>query len=112
MAKFLVPIPAPLTINEFAAANFYEFTECILSNDNADRYFVASFVADSLFTNVSLRKTIDIYLGSLYVDRSSTIIAFGKALFRTLIELAIFIFYLFLTVSCISRQKGLTWADL
>ena len=50
---------------------------------------MASFDVHSLFTNVPLKETIDICLGSLFVDPSSTIIGLGKALFRTLIELVV-----------------------
>ena len=104
MAKFLVPILSPLTTNEFTVTNSYEFTESILSFDNAHKCFMASFDVDSLFTNVPLRETIDVCLCSLFVDPSSTIVGLGKALFRTLIELAVLIF--FFMVSFISRQKG------
>ena len=51
LVKFLVPILAPLTTNEFSVTNSYEFTECILSVDNADKCFMVSFDVDSLFTN-------------------------------------------------------------
>ena len=67
---------------------------------------MASFDVDSLFTNVPLRETIDICLGSLFVDPSSAIIGLGKALFRTLIELDVLNYFLFLMVSFICRQKG------
>ena len=40
----------------------------ILSVDNADKCFMASFDVESPFTNVPLRETIDICLGSLFVD--------------------------------------------
>ena len=57
---------------------------------------MASFDVDSLFTNVPLRETIDICLGSLFVDPSSTIIGLGKTHFRTLIEPAVLNSFIFI----------------
>ena len=68
---------------------------------------MASFDVDSLFTNVPLRETIDICLGSLFVDPSSTIIGFGKALFRTLIELAVLNSYFIFDGKLYQQTKGL-----
>ena len=107
LAKFLVPILAPLTTNEFTVTNSYEFTECILSVDNADKCFMASFDVDSLFTHVPLRETIDICLGSLFVDPSRTIIGLGKAHFRTLIELTVLNSYFIFDGKLYQQTEGL-----
>ena len=103
----MVTIIAPLTTNEFTVTNSNEFSECILSVDNADKYFMASFHVDSLFTNVPLRETVDIYLYSLFMDPSSTIIGLGKGLFRTLIELAVLNLYFIFHGELYQQTEGL-----
>ena len=55
LAKFLVPILNPFTVNEFSTNNSYSFVKDITA---ASRLFMASFYVENLLTNIPLTETI------------------------------------------------------
>ena len=71
LAKFLVPILNPFTVNEFTTNNSYLFVKDITAVDNASQFFMASFDVENLFTNISLTETIEICLNCLFTDQKS-----------------------------------------
>ena len=88
ISKFLVPILAPLTTNEFTVLNSYSFVDEITSFPNADKYYMASFDIESLFTNIPLKETIDIILNALF-SNSDLFLNFTRHLFSQLLNLAV-----------------------
>ena len=68
IAKFLVPILAPVTCNQFTVKDSFKFAEEIRKN-NKD-YVMASLDVDSLFTNIPLDETINICVEELFKEKN------------------------------------------
>ncbi|KAG1658491.1 hypothetical protein GQR58_022937 [Nymphon striatum] len=95
IAKFLVPVLAPLTTNQFTIINSYSFSHEISDLKNAQSHVMASFDVESLFTNIPLHETIDICLNQLFKDTSS-VLNLTKDFFKELLRLAVLnTFFLF-----------------
>ena len=61
LAKFFVPILAPLTSNKFTIKNSIDFTKEILNTKfSHSNFYMASFDVKSLFTNIPLIETVQI----------------------------------------------------
>ena len=89
LAKFLVPVLAPLTKNEYTVMNSYEFVgEVSKMNVDSNDMFMASFDVESLFTNIPLQETVDICMNSLF-SSASEVLGITSKYFRMLIELAV-----------------------
>ena len=88
IAKFLVPILAPLTRNEFTVDNTSSFIQDISTVSDANSYYMASFDIESLFTNIPLRETIDICLDALF-RHSDSVMGFTRPLLKKLLELSV-----------------------
>ena len=78
LAKFLIPMISPLTINNFTIENSSKFVKEITSETFPSGFTMASFDITSLFTNVPLKETtkmiIDRYNPSTFYNiESSTI---------------------------------------
>ena len=69
LAKFFVPLLAPLTSNEYTIKDSLSFAEELLSFDS--NLVMASFDVESLFTNIPLKETIDLYVDILFYDRTN-----------------------------------------
>ena len=67
LSKYLVPILAPLTINEYTVKDSFTFAK-ELTSLNYTNCVMASFDVKSLFTNIPLRETIDICVDGLFSD--------------------------------------------
>ena len=87
IAKFLVPLLKPLTVNEFSLRNSYEFADEIRTQNASN--FLVSYDVTSLFTNVPLAETIDIILGKLFPTDTTFFHGFDKVNFRHLLTLAV-----------------------
>ncbi|XP_057302827.1 uncharacterized protein LOC130636990 [Hydractinia symbiolongicarpus] len=85
LAKFLVPLLAPLTVNEYTVFSSFSFAEEISKQDSS--LFMASLDVDSLFTNIPLQETIDICTDSLFSE-TDPVGNFCKSDFRKLLSLA------------------------
>ncbi|XP_057308105.1 uncharacterized protein LOC130645991 [Hydractinia symbiolongicarpus] len=85
LAKFLVPLLAPLTVNEYTVFSSFSFAEEISKQDSS--LFMASLDVDSLFTNIPLQETIDICTDSLFSE-TDPVSNFCKSDFRKLLSLA------------------------
>ena len=68
LAKFLVPIPEPLTTNEPTIKDSFTFAEELQSFDS--KLVMASFDIESLFTNIPSQETIDLCVENLFQDRT------------------------------------------
>lgn len=60
----------PLTENEYTVTDSFHFAEEICKKDR--NLYMASLNVDSLFTNISLDKTIEICFDSLYNNNENT----------------------------------------
>ena len=60
LAKYLVQLVKPLTVNEHTLNDSFEFASIIDKQNHL--HYMASLDVDSLFTNVPLEETIDIIL--------------------------------------------------
>ena len=69
LAKFFVPLLAPLTSNEYTIKDSFSFAEELLSFDS--NLVMASFDVESLFTNIPLKETIDLCADLLFYDRTN-----------------------------------------
>ena len=88
LGKFLVNILSPLTKNLFTVENSYNFSSDIVSFPNAEKYFMASFDVENLFTNVPLTETIDICLNGLFFN-SDNVFGFTRSVFRNMLEISV-----------------------
>ena len=59
LAKFLVPKLSSITFNEFTLKDSFAFAEEIVHQDS--KLFMSSLDVDSLFTDIPLEKTMQIY---------------------------------------------------
>ena len=66
LAKFFVPLLAPLTSNEYTIKDSFPFAEELLSFDS--NLVMASFELEALFTNIPLKETIDLCVDILFYD--------------------------------------------
>ena len=69
LAKFFVPLLAPLTSNEYTIKDSLSFAEELLSFDS--NLVMESFDVESLFTNIPLKETIDLCVDILFYDRTN-----------------------------------------
>ena len=64
LAKFLVPKLSLITSNEFTEKNSFAFAEEIFYQNS--KFFIGNLDVDSVFTNITLEKTINICTNLLY----------------------------------------------
>ena len=86
LAKYLVPVLSPLTVNNFVTKDSFTFAEDV-RKQNPD-YYMTSFDVDSLFTNIPLDETIDICIRKLF-GRKGKFNGFSKSEFRQLLQYAV-----------------------
>ena len=72
LAKFLVPILSPLTVNEFTVHDSFSFAEEVVNFGT--NCIMASFEGESLFTNIPLDETIENCINDLFLMIQFTII--------------------------------------
>ena len=82
LAKFLVPLLAPLTTNQYVCEDSFSFATEV-RNQNPDLYMTL-FDVDSLFTNIPLDETIEICVKKLF-GRKQKYKSFNKSEFRSLL---------------------------
>ena len=87
LAKFLVPLLAPLTTNNYSIKNSEHFREKILPQDSD--LFMTSLDVESLFTNVPVEETIQIILDKIFTSEDTIFNNFNMTDFRKLLELAV-----------------------
>ena len=68
IAKFLVPLLAPLTSNDYTVKGSFPFAEEVSSFDCA--HYMTSFDIETLFTNIPLEKTINICDDKLFENNT------------------------------------------
>ena len=89
IAKYLVPFLSHLTRNNYTVVNSLSFCREIVSIPNSDKYIMASFDVENLFTNIPVSETIDIILSKLFLDKNCTFLGMTKMFFKSLLELAV-----------------------
>ena len=85
LAKSLVPKLSSITFNEFTVKDSFAFAEEIVHQDG--KLFIGSLDVDSLFTNISLKETINICTNLLYKS-VDVIEGIYKSEFENLLSLA------------------------
>jgi len=88
IAKFLVPILATLTKNEYTVQDSFKFAEDIRKQNK--KFVMASLDVDSLFTNIPLDETIQICANELFKGKKKTekVNGLTKAQITALLKLA------------------------
>ena len=79
LVKFLVPILNPLTKNEYAVKDSFQFAEEVCEQDTI--LSMGSLDVDSLFTNIPLDETIDICINQLFENTYTIIFGYKGVLF-------------------------------
>ena len=69
LSTFFVPLLTPLTLNEYTIKDSFSFTEELLNYDS--NLIMASFDVESLFTNILLQETIELFVKLLFNDKSN-----------------------------------------
>ena len=87
LAKSIVPILKSLTNNEFIAKNSFHFAEEIV--DQQLDFFMGSLDADSIFTNIVLKETIEICTNELFKE-SETVKGLSKSEFKELFDATLY----------------------
>ena len=64
LAKFLVPILSPLTVNDYTLKDSFSFAKEVVNFDHS--LFMASLDVESLFTSISIDETIKNAVGDLF----------------------------------------------
>lgn len=85
ISKYLVPILASLTSNNYTVNDSFSFANEIRTRKS--NYFMASLDIDSLFTNIPLDETIEICINLLFENKEE-INGLNKSQLKTLITLA------------------------
>ena len=88
ISKFLVPILSPLTTNQYTVSNSFEFSKKISEIKNSEKYHMASFDIENLFTSIPLEETIKICLLKLF-QQNGSVMGFTKELFGKLLDHAV-----------------------
>ena len=101
IAKYLVPILSPLTINEHTIKDSFHFISC-LKDLNFANCTIASFDVKSLFTQIPLDETIDICMQELFKD-DDEVYGLNRPQFKELLSLATKECY-FLFNNCLYKQ--------
>ena len=82
IAKFLVPLLQPFTINNYTIKNSFEFSKTITSIRNASSYTMCSCDITSLFTQIPLQETLDIILEKAFPNPNDIFHGFNKNQFN------------------------------
>ena len=74
IAKFLVPILSPLTVNDYTVKDSFSFAKEVVNFDHS--LFIASLDVESLFTNIPIDETIkntvdDLFSNNMYQGKLS-----------------------------------------
>ena len=104
LAKYLVNILKPFTLNQFTTINSTKFSEELVRIPNANSYHMASFDVENLFTNIPISETIEICLNYLYTSDLSKVLGLSKILFKQFLEMSVLNSF-FLFDDILYRQK-------
>ena len=79
LAKYLVPILSPLTVNDYTVKDSFTFAKEIINFDH--NFFMASLDIESLFTNIPIDETIkhavdNLFSSNMYRGKLSTLLPF------------------------------------
>ena len=102
LSKFMVPLLAPVTLNQYTVRDSFSFAKEICDFNFGD-CVLASFDVKSLFTNIPLTETVDICIDNLFQDQDM-VFGFTKQQLHKLLSLAATDCY-FLFDEKVFRQK-------
>ena len=85
LSKFLVPLIAPVTTNEYTVEDSFAFAKEVVDYDST--LFMSSLDVTSLFTNIPLNETTDIICNELFKEKEY-INGMDKRIFHELLTLA------------------------
>ena len=85
IARFLVPVLSSVNINECTVKKWFHFVGEILEQDSS--LFKGSLSVDSLFPNIPLEETVDIFVNSLF-QNDDTFEGFNESELRQSLYLA------------------------
>ena len=89
IGKFLTSLLNPLAQNEYVVKDSFEAAakiNLISFGDTSDEYTFASFDVESLFTNVPLKKTIEIILNRVYSEKKISTTLSKRTLKKLLLD--------------------------
>ena len=91
IAKFLVPLIQPLSINKYTIKDTKDFVDRLKQFKLNNHNFMVSFDVESLFTNIPLEETVEICLNLIYADKPNNFKYnnFSREDFKILLNLAI-----------------------
>ena len=89
LAKFLVPLLAPLAESEYTISDVFNFNKEIQERNDSYRTLMVSLDIESLFTNVPVVETVNIILNKLFPNDSVIYHGFNRNDFHTLLKLAV-----------------------
>jgi len=89
LAKLLVPLLTPLSVNEYSVKNSYSFVSDICKVTYSDRYYMCSYDIKSLYTNVPINETIELIINNIYTDSTILFNGFNEVQFRKLLNLTL-----------------------
>ena len=92
LAKFVVPLLAQFTKNEFTLKNSYDFYDELKNVSLPNDFYMCSFDVQSLFTNVPLDETINICCDLLF-SISDVFLGMNKSVFKNLLSICVKNFY-------------------
>ena len=107
LSKFLVPILAPFTTNEYTVTISFSFVNDVSKVHNADSFHMVSFDVENLFTNIHLHETINICLQFIFPNVSSTVLGLCRDLFRKLLELSVLNSFFIFNSKLYKQTEGL-----
>lgn len=85
LAKFLVPVLANVTDNEYTIKDSFQFGKDVLQLDS--NLYMGSLDVEALFTNLPLTETIDITISRLF-ENNELVCNLNQTEFRQLLEMA------------------------
>ena len=88
ISKFITPLISNWSKNEHTINDSFSFVSDITNTTN-NNYYMASFDITSLYTNISLKETIDIIINLAFDNESDKFHNFNKSQFKKLLELSL-----------------------
>ena len=85
LSRYMVPVLAPLSRNEFTVHDSFEFVKEISLATNKN-YTMASFDIKSLYTNVPVAETCNIVLNKIFPSSDTSYEGFNKSLFEKVLN--------------------------
>lgn len=106
MCKFLVPLLNQWTTNEYTVKDSFNFADEVTNINYSNKYTMASFDIESLYTNIPLIETINIVL-HLAFSNNNLFHGFNLNQFKKFLELSLLDSYFFFNNNLYKQCDGL-----